>query len=60
MNIINCEYLKNQINEKKAAKSLKMNDNEYALNHRLLQTIRDCEEDEDINPINLKNEDINL
>lgn len=52
MNIINCEYLKNQINEKRAAKNQKMNDNEYAFNQRLLQTIKDCEEN-DINENNL-------
>ncbi len=49
MNIINSEYLKSQINEKKAAKSRKMNDHEYALNHKLLRTIRDCEENENEN-----------
>lgn len=46
MNIINCEYLKNQISEKKALKAQKMNDNEYALNQRLLHTIRSCQENE--------------
>lgn len=53
MNIINCEYLKNQINEKRAAKAQKMNDNEYALNQKLLQTIRNCEENENPDNINI-------
>jgi hypothetical protein len=55
MNIINSEYLKSQINQKKAAKSRKMNDHEYALNHKLLQTIRDCEENENENEDNNNN-----
>lgn len=51
MNIVNCEYLKNQIENKKAKKAQKMNDHEYALNQKLLEKIRG-----DDNEINQENE----
>ena len=60
MNIINCDYLRNQINEKKAAKGQKMNDNEYALNQRLLQTIRIKEENENEPGNDFRNCDIEI
>lgn len=39
MNVVNFEYLKNQIENKKASKKTKMNDNEYAYNQKILEKI---------------------
>jgi len=45
MNILNSEYLKNQIEAKKANKTTKMSEQEWALNQQLLQKIKSSPQD---------------
>jgi len=44
MNFINSEYLKNQIDYKKASKITKMNDEEFKFNQKILEKIREGSE----------------
>lgn len=41
MNVINSIYLKTQIDHKKASKLTKMNDEEFKLNQKILEKIRE-------------------
>ena len=52
MNILNSDYLKNQIDTKRVGRLSKMNDHEYALNQELLLKIKSSPRNNDENNFN--------